>query len=255
MRIALTGGAAGIGAALAQKLHDAGHELVVFDVNKPSGPVGQWIEIDLNDPVSITNALAQADGEFDALINNAGLPPRAGLAEKILRVNFCGFRRFLEGMEDKLSVNASIVNTASRAGAMWQQNIEQVKALIACDFDDIPPLIDRFEIDDTRAYNLSKEAVIVYGIAQTERLINKGLRLNSVSPAAISTGILDDFTKAFGAKVQKNIARVGRPGEPEEVADLIHFLISPQSNWIKGQDINIDGGMAACAITDMMELK
>ena len=138
---------------------------------------------------------------------------------------------------------------------MWQQNIEQVKALIACDFDDIPGLIDRFEIEDTRAYNLSKEAVIVYGIAQTERLINKGLRMNSVSPAAISTGILDDFTKAFGAKVQKNIARVGRPGEPEEVADLIHFLISPQSNWIKGQDINIDGGMAACAITDMMELK
>lgn len=255
MRIALTGGAAGIGAALVQKLYDAGHELVVFDVNKPSGPVGQWIEIDLNDPVSITNALAQADGEFDALINNAGLPPRAGLAEKVLRVNFCGFRYFLEGMEDKLSANASIVNTASRAGAMWQQNIEQVKALIACDFDDIPGLIARFEIDDTRAYNLSKEAVIVYGIAQTERLINKGLRMNSVSPAAISTGILDDFTKAFGAKVQKNIARVGRPGEPEEVADLIHFLISPQSNWIKGQDINIDGGMAACAITDMMELK
>ena len=226
MRIALTGGAAGIGAALVQKLHDAGHELVVFDVNKPSGPVGQWIEIDLNDPVSITNAFAQADGEFDALINNAGLPPRAGLAEKILRVNFCGFRHFLEGMEDKLSANASIVNTASRAGAMWQQNIDQVKALMACDFDDIPGLIDRFEIDDTRAYNLSKEAVIVYGIAQTERLINKGLRMNSVSPAAISTGILDDFTKAFGAKVQKNIARVGRPGEPEEVADLISPSIS-----------------------------
>ena len=43
MRIALTGGAAGIGAALVQKLYDAGHELVVFDVNKPSGPVGQWV--------------------------------------------------------------------------------------------------------------------------------------------------------------------------------------------------------------------
>ena len=157
-------------------------------------------------------------------------------------------------MEDKLAPNASIVNTASRAGAMWQQNIEQVKALMGCDFDDIKGLMERFDIDDTRAYNLSKEAVIVYGIAQTERYINKGLRMNSVSPAAVSTGILEDFTKAFGPKVARNIERVGRPGQPEEIADIIAFLISPQSYWIKGQDITIDGGMGACAIADMMAL-
>ena len=161
---------------------------------------------------------------------------------------------FLEAMEDKLAPNASIVNTASRAGAMWQQNSEQVKALMACDFDDISALMSRLDIDDTRAYNLSKEAVIVYTIAQTERMIKKGFRMNSVSPAAVSTGILEDFTKAFGPKVAKNIERVGRPGKPEEVADIIMFLISPQSHWIKGQDITIDGGMGACAITDMMDL-
>ena len=254
MRIALTGGATGIGNALVHKLHEAGHELVVFDVTKPSGPADSWIEIDLNDPASIEQALAQATGSFDALINNAGLPPREGLGEKILRVNFCGFKAFLEGMEDKLAPKASIVNTASRAGAMWQQNSEQVKALMASDFDDISDLMSRFDIDDTRAYNLSKEAVIVYSIAQTERMINKGFRMNTVSPAAVSTGILDDFTKAFGPKVAKNIERVGRPGQPEEIADVIIFLISPQSHWIKGQDITIDGGMGACAITDMMDL-
>lgn len=255
MRIALTGGATGIGAALVQKLHDAGHQVVVFDLSKPSGPADEWIKLDLNDPISIQQAITQCDGSFDALINNAGLPPREGLKEKILRVNFCGFRSFLEGMEDKLAPTASIVNTASRAGAMWQQNIEQVKELMASDWSDIPALMERFEIDDTRAYNLSKEAVIAYGISQTERLLKKGVRVNSVSPAAVSTGILDDFTKAFGPKVVKNIARVGRPGHPEEVADIIMFLASPQSGWVKGQDITIDGGMSALAITDMMGLK
>ena len=96
--------------------------------------------------------------------------------------------------------------------------------------------------------------MIVYSIAQTERMIKKGFRMNTVSPAAVSTGILEDFTKAFGPKVAKNIERVGRPGMPEEIADIIIFLISPQSHWIKGQDITIDGGMGACAITDMMNL-
>jgi len=254
MRVALTGGATGIGAALVQKLNDAGHQVIVFDLVQPASSATSWIKTDLDDPASIEQAVYAVDGPFDAMINNAGLPPRQNLREKILRVNFCGFRQFLETIEDKLSSGASIVNTASRAGAMWQQNIEQVKALMACDFSDIPALIDQFEIDDTRAYNLSKEAVIAYGISHTERLIKKGLRINSVSPAAVNTGILDDFTKAFGPKVAQNIKRVGRPGNPEEIADVIMFLASPDSGWIKGQDITIDGGMSALMVSEMMSL-
>lgn len=254
MRIALTGGATGIGAALVQKVQNAGHQIVVFDFAEPHLATGQWIKLDLNDPASVQNALDSTEGSFDALINNAGLPPREGWREKILRVNFIGFRVFLQGMEEKLNPQAAIVNTASRAGAMWQQNIEQVKALIASDWADIPALMDRFDIDDTRAYNLSKEAVIAYSIGQTERLLQKGLRMNTVSPAAVSTAILDNFKQAFGPKVVKNIERVGRPGSPEEIADIILFLASPQSSWLKGQDITIDGGMSALAITDMMAL-
>ena len=85
-------------------------------------------------------------------------------------------------------------------------------------------------------------------------MIETGRRMNCVSPAAVSTGILDDFTKAFGEKVARNIARAGRPGSPEEIADIILFLLSPQSAWIKGQDITIDGGMSAMGMTDMLEL-
>ena len=254
MRVALTGGSTGIGASVVQKLSSANHEVIVFDVSEPADGASQWIKTDLSDPASIASAIEQADGTFDVLINNAGLPPREGLTEMILKVNYYGFRAFLEGFEDKLSAGASIVNTASRAGAMWQQNIEQVKALMATDISSMAAFLADNEIDSTRAYNLSKEAVIVYTISQTERMIQKGFRMNSVSPAAVSTGILDDFTKAFGEKVAKNIARAGRPGHPEEIADIILFLTSPQSAWIKGQDITIDGGMSAMGMTDMMGL-
>ena len=109
-------------------------------------------------------------------------------------------------------------------------------------------------IDHVRAYNLSKEAVIVLTIAETEALFARGLRMNTVSPAAVSTGILDDFVTAFGERVAKNIARAGRPGLPDEVADVILFLASPESRWLKGIDIPVDGGMGAMAVSDMIGL-
>ena len=59
---------------------------------------------------------------------------------------------------------------------------------------------------------------------------------------------------AFRERVAQNIARVGRPGLPGEVADVILFLIGPQSTWLHGTDLVIDGGMAALAQTDMLGL-
>lgn len=253
MRVALTGGATGIGAAVAAKLKAAGHHVTAFDISAPEG-VDRWVKTDLSDRASIAAAIEAVDGPYDALINNAGLPPREGLTDVILRVNYFGLKAFMDGMLGKLAPGASIVNTASRAGAMWRDNLDEVKALMAIEADDVPGFVAERKMNATRAYNLSKEAVIVMTLAQTEAMIERGLRMNSVSPAAVSTGILDDFVSAFGERVAKNIARVGRAGLPEEVADVIIFLASPESHWIKGTDIVIDGGMGALAQTDMLNL-
>lgn len=254
MRVALTGGATGIGAAVAAKFKAGGHHVTAFDISQPATDVDRWIKTDLSDPASIAAAVDASEGPYDALINNAGLPPREGLAELILRVNYFGLKAFLDGMLDKLAPGSAIVNTASRAGAMWRDNLDEVKALMALEAAQVPDFIAAREMGATRAYNLSKEAVIVLTLAQTEAMIARNLRMNSVSPAAVSTGILDDFVAAFGDRVAKNIARVGRPGLPEEVADVIVFLASPQSNWLRGTDIVIDGGMGALAQTDMLGL-
>jgi len=255
MRVALTGGATGIGAAVAAGLKAGGHEVTAFDITEPPANVDRWVRTDLSDPASIVAAVEAADGPYDALINNAGVPPRDRQAELVLNVNFLGFRQFLRGMLDKLAPGAAIVNTASRAGACWRDNIDEVKALMALESpDSLSAFIAERAIDHVRAYNLSKEAVIVLTMAETEELIARELRMNSVSPAAVSTGILDDFTAAFGEKVAKNIARAGRPGLPDEVADVIVFLASPESRWLKGIDVTVDGGMGAMAVSDMMGL-
>ncbi|WP_136658804.1 SDR family oxidoreductase [Nitratireductor sp. XY-223] len=256
MRVALTGGATGIGASVAAKLKARGAHVTAFDLNEPQHNVDRWIKTDLGDAGSISAAAEAAEGPFDALINNAGLPPREGLEALILKVNFVGLRLFLDAMLDKLAPNAAIVNTASRAGFMWRDNIEQVKALMALGtMDDVPGFVAAQEIDAVRAYNLSKEAVIALTIARTEDMIARNLRMNSVSPAAVSTGILDDFLNAFGERAQKAVARAGRAGEPDEIADVICFLASPESRWIKGQDILIDGGISAMTASDMLGLR
>lgn len=254
MRVALTGGASGIGAEVAAKLTARGHEVTAFDLNEPREQVAQWIKTDLGDPTSISAAVDAVDGPFDALINNAGIPPRDGLTEAILRVNYLGLKLFLSAMLDKLAEGAAIVNTASRAGAAWRENLAQVKALDALGHNEVPNFVGAHGIDPVRAYNLSKEAVIALTLASTEAMIARGLRMNSVSPAAVSTGILDDFATAFGDRMAQNVARVGRPGLPEEVADAIIYLASPESSWIKGQDIVLDGGMGALAQTDALDL-
>ena len=78
--------------------------------------------------------------------------------------------------------------------------------------------------------------------------------MNSVSPAVVSTGILDDIEAAFGDRMARNVARVGRSGHPEEIAEVILYLLSAESGWTKGQDITIDGGMSALGTSGQLEL-
>jgi NAD(P)-dependent dehydrogenase (short-subunit alcohol dehydrogenase family) len=253
MRALITGAATGSGAACVDKLKAQGYEIVALDIAKPDN-VDQWIKVDMCDPGSIDKAVGELSGKFDCLINNAGLPPRKGLEKSILAVNFTGMVKFTNAVLAMINEGCSIVVTASRAGAAWRENIEQIKALFNVDNNGLDRFIVQQGIGHVRAYNLSKEAAILWAIGQTERLTTMGLRINCVSPAAVSTGILSDFVAAFGEKMARNVERVGRPGTPQEVADLILFLASRESHWLRGNDITIDGGMSALAIAEQLKL-
>jgi len=254
-RVVVTGAATGIGAETVRQMRARGAHVTALDIAEPSDTVDAYVPVDLGDPAAIDHAVAALEGPFDALCNIAGLPPRERLAGPILKVNFLGLRRFTTAMLDRMAPGGSIVNVASLAGIRWHENLAQVKALMALpDNADTAAFCEADGIDHVRAYNLSKEAVIVWTMAQTEALIAQDIRMNSVSPAAVATGILDDFKTAFGERTAKNIARVGRTGTPEEIAAVIVFLASPASGWLKGIDIRIDGGTAALNISDNLGL-
>ena len=252
---AVTGVATGIGAELARQLLAAGARVTGFDVTPLEGAAFPCHRIDLADLPAIKPVVEQAQGPFTGLCNNAGLSPRLGRESLILTVNFFAQRAFTQAILPKLTAGASIVNMASRAGARWRDNIEQIKRLFAIDpAKDLDAFIRDEKIDHVRAYNLSKEAMIVWSIAETEAMTARDMRINALCPAAVATGLLDDFAKAFGEQMAKNVARAGRPGQPEEVAAIAAFLLSPASNWLRGAEISPDGGMGAFAISDALNL-
>lgn len=256
-RYLVTGVARGVGAATALKLVEAGHQVVGVDRDAPEQDPGleSFHKVDLNDIKALNTTIDSLKGQFDGLCNIAGLPPREGLEATILRVNFLAVRELTGRIRPRLNPEASIVNLASRAGQAWQANIEQVKRLSELNLDsDVEAFIQSEKINSTRAYNLSKEALIAWTLAQTEPMLNQGFRVNSLSPGAVSTAILDDFNRAFGEKVARNVQRAGRAGKPEEAADAVVYMLSQQSTWLKGTDLVLDGGMSAFAAVEQYNL-
>ncbi|WP_127109099.1 coniferyl-alcohol dehydrogenase [Pararhodobacter zhoushanensis] len=253
---AVTGVASGIGAELARILKEQGHRVIGFDIHETHANLDRFIALDLNDAASITAAAAQVDEPLDGLCNNAGLPPREGLQATILQVNFLGTRAFTHALLPRLRAGGSVVNMASRAGAQWRENVAQIKRFAAvCGREDLAAFIAAEQIDATRCYNLTKEAIILWTMAEAEAMIQRELRMNTLSPGGTATGIFGDFQRAFGAAVDRNIKRAGRAGKPEEIAQIAAFVLSPAANWLKGADIAIDGGMGAFNLTDAMDLQ
>ena len=246
MRLALTGGATGIGAATVARLGADGHEIVVFDIQQPQGDE-RWIQLDLMDQGSMDAALQEADGHFDGLVSIAGIPPRDDNAVPCLTINTLATCAFIEGFMPKLNKDAAVVSVASRAGMAWQTNLDQLDDLLTQTPDSLMDWCVKNEVDATKAYILSKQAVIYWHQRAVTPHIGKH-RFVTVSPSAVSTGILDDFVKAFGPMVAANLARVGRSGTPQEVAELINFVLSPAASWINGVDLITDGGMGAMAM-------
>ena len=244
MRYAVTGGTTGIGAETVNLLKTAGHDVLVYDMAQPDRDDVDFIEFNLNDAASIDAALAATKGPFDGLCHIAGIPPREGNTIPCLMINAVGACRFIEGMLPHLAKETPVVSVGSRAGMGWENNTDLLDDLLACAPDALADWAKAHEVNSTLSYKYAKQALIYWHQKKVAELIGSH-RFITISPAAVSSGILDDFIKAFGPQVEKNLARVGRPGTPLEAAEVLNFALSPASSWLNGIDIVVDGGMGA----------
>lgn len=250
----VTGGSSGIGKAIALKLMGAGSDVTVLDILKPDFDAERWIEADLSTPEAARHAASQLERPIDIFVNSAGLPPRKGLERDVLAVNFVGLVATTEAVLPALADGASVISVASKAGSQWRTNIDQVKALLAIrSINELGRFVVENGVSHVRAYDLSKEAVIVWSMSQVEALLPRGIRINTVSPAAVETRLLSEFVTAFQDRGASGmIKRIGRPASPDEVADAVAFLASERAGWINGSDLPVDGGTAALVACDAL---
>lgn len=243
----VTGAASGIGAASAQRLALDGWKIVAIDLNEPSYPVLQFVRADLADPDSIDAAVLQMPAKLHGLCNIAGLPGNRGV-ERTLRVNFLGLKHLTERLIPRLQPGSAIVNLASVAGNQWSQRwaLHREWASTA-GFAAGLQWLDSNPVPEETVYNYSKEAVIAWTLLRAGELHRRhGVRMNCVSPGPVDTPILEDFRNTLGReRVAQGIELMGRPGKPDDIAPVVRFLCHPDSAWIAGENIRVDGSLTA----------
>ncbi len=72
---------------------------------------------------------------------------------------------------------------------------------------------------------------------------DRGIRMNCVSPVPVETPILPDFPETLGERAEENAKVMDRPGRPEDIAPVSAFMCCEGSEWIRGANIPVDGGM------------
>jgi NAD(P)-dependent dehydrogenase (short-subunit alcohol dehydrogenase family) len=236
--LVLTGASRGIGHATARGFAEAGWRVITISRHEfsprcpwASGPQDH-VQCDIGDPASLAAGIAAirtrlAEGRLDALVNNAGISPKAADGSRlgvlgsdrdtwlgVFGVNIFAVALLARGLIDLLSAaGGTIVNVTSLAGS-------------------------RVHPYAGAAYACSKAALLTLTREMAAEFAPRGVRVNAISPGEIDTAILSPGTAAY-AEREVPMRRLGRP---EEVADAIRFLCSPQASYVTGTELHINGG-------------
>ncbi|MGW5106111.1 coniferyl-alcohol dehydrogenase [Nocardia sp. NPDC004123] len=253
-RILVTGTASGIGQAVARLLGEGGATVFSLDRNEPSVPVEKHIAVDLADPDSIDSAVAQLDGEWDAVISVAGIPGTAP-ADLVLKVNFLAVRHLTEALADAIKPGGSVVVVSSTAGAGWPARLPVINELLATKTFDEGAKWFAENPQDGNAYLFSKEAATVYVLSNGLRFAKMGLRINAITPGPVETPILKDFEEHMGKDNLDGVRHlIGRHATAEDIAAPVVFLASNEASWINGHALDVDGGLMGALSTGVISL-
>jgi len=235
-RALVTGGAGGIGAAVAARLAAEGAEVWVGDLDaEGAGRVaaeinGHAVDLDVSDPESAKAAI-EATGTLDILVNNAGTDEFGFFTyttpeqwQRLLGVNLGGVlsctHAVLPGMQQ--AGYGRIVSVSSEAGRVGSKG--------------------------SAVYSAAKGGVIAFTKAIARENARYGITVNAIAPGPIETPLLMGAREfgEIGEKVietMKGATQMKRLGQPDEVAAAVAFLASDDATYVTGETLGVSGGL------------
>jgi len=231
----VTGGASGIGAAIARRLHEGGARVAVLDLQPEAADDAHFaVAANVADDVSVRAAIAavaEKFGRIDIVINNAGIGAQGTIADnddeewlRVFNINVVGMARVARAALPYLreSPSAAIVNTSSVAATAG--------------------------LPQRALYSASKGAVLSMTRAMAADHLREGIRVNCVNPGTADTPwvarLLDSAVDPEAERAALSARQPhGRLVSADEVADAVAYLASPRSGSTTGTSLAVDGGM------------
>jgi NAD(P)-dependent dehydrogenase (short-subunit alcohol dehydrogenase family) len=239
----VTGGASGIGRAIARLFGARGARVVVLDLDAEAGEAvrseierdggsAAFVRCDVTDPDDVQAAFASPE-QLHVLINSAGVA-HVGTVETTA----------VEDLDRVYATNVKGVFLCMRAAVARMR--EQAGGSIV----NLASIASLVGVRDRFAYSMSKGAVLTMTRSVAVDYVKLGIRCNCICPARIHTPFVDGFLAAnYPGREQEMFAElsayqpIGRMGLPEEVAALALYLASDEAGFVTGQAYPLDGGV------------
>lgn len=226
-RVLITGGAQGIGAAIADRCAADGYKVIVLD--RLANPTHRTIEVDLTDRDATAAGLDQAlaDGPITRLVNNVGAVFPAAVTDQTL-----------DQFDAAMTLNAR---------SAMQCTQELLSGMREAGFGRIVSMASRAALGkvDRTAYAASKGALISMTRVWALEMGQWGITANAVAPGPIATDLFLQANPPGAPKTQAIIdsIAVGRMGTPDDVAQATAFFLDERSGFVTGQVMYVCGGV------------
>ncbi|SDJ44807.1 MULTISPECIES: SDR family NAD(P)-dependent oxidoreductase [Bradyrhizobium] len=230
----VSGGAKGIGAAIARSFTEAGARVVIADLDIETATVlaaqigATAVRLDVSD-AGMVQAIMSQHGPFDIVVNNAGVDQHAFFTEttpedwaRLLAVNLVSVFACTHAVLPSMQAAGfgRIINITSEAARLGSKG--------------------------GAVYSAAKGGVIAFTKSIARENARFGITANSIAPGPIRTPMLEAAVAKGGDKIlhaMTDATLLQRLGEPEEIAAAVRFLASDQAAYITGETIGVSGGM------------
>jgi len=241
----ITGAASGIGACVKARLEAQGYDIIGIDLN------GETISADLSTvegrQTAIDETLKLSGGKIERLVLAAGLGGHLEDGALVARVNYFGAVALLDGLKDALASTKGRCVVIGSNSAQMRTNPEapMVEAMLEGDEAKAMEVIGDFHA--AMVYGHSKHAITRAARRRAAEWGELGISINVIAPGPTETPMLDGVKEH--PTISKSLDMIPIPqkrfARPEEITDIIEFLLSDTADYMQGSVIYVDGGTDA----------